>query len=192
MKDRISFENSIREKSKRLIAHNKRKKKIMLGTLSALCVCFVVTLGVSSSFGGFLAKGGVSFDAALSPKAEAEAADGGYYGDFDAMQNGAMREEANNSSDSSSEKKDDELKGNAPVRSDGALKGAQIYSSTLASYTKDENDLLFLLELIKLGDYKLQQDEKYCVQVTLIYSAPEGEDKSAVYITEEAANKILP
>jgi hypothetical protein len=191
MKDRISFENSIREKSKRLIAHNKRKKKIMLGTLSALCVCFVVTLGVGSSFGGFLANGGVSFDAALSPKAEAEAADGGYFSDFDAIQNETMKG-ATDASDSLFEEKDEELKGSGQTQNEGTLIAAQIYSSTLASYTKDENDLLFLLELIKLGDFKDQKSEQYCVQVTLIYSAPDGEDKRAVYITEEAADKILP
>jgi hypothetical protein len=191
MKDRISFENSIREKSKRLIAHNKRKKKIMLGTLSALCVCFVVTLGVGSSFGGFLANGGVSFDAALSPKSEAEAADGGYYGDFDAMQNETIKG-ATDASDSLFEERDEELKGSGQTQNEGKLIAAQIYSSTLASYTKDENDLLFLLELMKLGDFKDQKSEQYCVQVTLIYSAPDGEDKRAVYITEEAADKILP
>jgi hypothetical protein len=191
MKDRISFENSIREKSKRLIAHNKRKKKIMLGTLSALCVCFVVTLGVGSSFGGFLANGGVSFDAALSPKAEAEAADGGYFSDFDAIQNETMKG-ATDASDSLFEEKDEELKGSGQTQNEGTLIAAQIYSSTLASYTKDENDLLFLLELMKLGDFKDQKSVQYCVQVTLIYSAPDGEDKRAVYITEEAADKILP
>ena len=191
MKDRISFENSIREKSKRLIAHNKRKKKIMLGTLSALCVCFVVTLGASSSFGGFLANGGMAFDSALSPKSEAEAADDGYFGDFDAMQNTATTESLD-ATDSSFGEKDEELKGSGQTQSEGTLIAAQIYSSTIASYTKDENDLLFLLELIKLGDYKDQKSEQYCVQVTLIYSAPDGEDKRAVYITEEASDKILP
>ena len=191
MKDRISFENSIREKSKRLIAHNKRKKKIMLGTLSALCVCFVVTLGVGSSFDGFLAKGGMAFDSAFSPKSEAEAADDAYFGDFDAMQNGAIKE-ALDASDSSFGEKDEESKGSGQTQSEGTLIAAQIYSSTIASYTKDENDLLFLLELIKLGDCKEQQSEQYCVQVTLIYSSADGEDKRAIYITEEASDKILP
>ena len=46
MKDKISFENSVREKSKKLIAQRNRQRKATVYTLSSLCVCFVLIFGL--------------------------------------------------------------------------------------------------------------------------------------------------
>ena len=46
MKDKIAFENSVREKSRSLIRARKKRKQAMLYTASSLCVCFIITFGV--------------------------------------------------------------------------------------------------------------------------------------------------
>ena len=46
MKDKIAFENSVREKSSALIRERKKRHKAMLYTASSLCMCFVIAFGV--------------------------------------------------------------------------------------------------------------------------------------------------
>ncbi len=92
MKDKLSFENSVREKSKKLIAQRNRQRKATVYTLSSLCVCFVLIFGLFLSGEFFPMK---AFDAA-APEA-ANGADfnyssekgAGYYDDADTVKESA-------------------------------------------------------------------------------------------------------
>ena len=87
MKDKISFENSVREKSRQLIEERKRAKRRALYTASSLCVCFLVVFGLFLTMPEMLSKN-VAFDAAPEAAYDASVNQSGGRGDYDHVMDG--------------------------------------------------------------------------------------------------------
>ncbi len=83
MKDKISFENSVREKSKSLIEKRKKQRKRAFYTASSLCVCFLVVFGIFLTMPGMGMKSAFDFAPEASDDADLNYSQSGAMGDYD-------------------------------------------------------------------------------------------------------------
>ena len=216
MKDKISFENSVREKSKKLIAQRKRQRKATLYTLSSLCVCFLLVFGLFLSDGFFPMK---AFDAAAP-----ESANGAdfYYGDSQGKGN-AHYDNTNGSINESSADtqthiaiatstavpsvtqapKETEspavsstaaaITPDSPAKTEQSVRtstnSVTVYTSLIMTNTKSEDDISALIDAVfSYDEPKTERTDEFSVKV--VFSTPIG--KFTYFVTEDDVSGIVP
>ena len=218
MKDKISFENSVREKSKKLIAQRNRQRKATVYTLSSLCVCFVLIFGLFLSGDFFPMK---AFDVA-APEA-ANGADFNYSsangaGDYDSTKESSNDEgvaaaitskaetqtalATSIATPSDAESPADRppvsstvavIQPSSPAEAEKIIReyteAAMVYTSLIATHTVSKDDISELADAVFAYDEpKTDSSEEFSVKI--VFATTYG--RVTYYVKEEDVEGIVP